>query len=256
MNPDHYINRETSWLEFNARVLALAERSSLPLLERVKFLAIWASNLDEFFQVRVAGLKEQVAQRVSSSPPDGLTPSQQLVEIRSMVEAQYAAVSKCFLTDIAPALAAAGVVFSDYATLDDEDRAYLDEQFRERVYPVVTPLAVDPAHPFPFISNLSLSLAVSVREPGEPEPRFARIKVPYILQRWLQVPNTLRYVPLEEVIAHYVKTPAAAVGHTELAHGEPGHSERQPIRLSQQEMTDLTAFLKTLSGPIVERAQQ
>src|SRR5688572_13158373 len=177
MNSDHYLNRELSWLDFNQRVLALAQDPQLPLLARVRFLSIWASNQDEFFQVRVAGLKEQAAQGVRVAPPDGLTPVQQLEAIRQVALAQYAEVSKTFLTDLAPALSEAGIVFSDYATLDDEDKAYLDEQFRERVFPVVTPLAVDPAHPFPYISNLSLNLAIFVRNPESGLTRFARIKV-------------------------------------------------------------------------------
>ena len=206
MNPDHFINRELSWLAFNERVLALARRGELPLLERVKFLAIWATNLDEFFQVRVAGLKEQVKQGVRATPPDGLTPSEQLDEIRRAVSHQQTEVSKVFLTDLAPALAEAGIVFSDYATLDEEDRAYLDDQFRERVYPVVTPLAVDPAHPFPYISNLSLNLAISVRNPETGVSRFARVKVPPILPRFVVLPDGERFVPLEQVIAAHLES--------------------------------------------------
>ena len=206
MNPDHYINRELSWLAFNDRVLALARRTELPLLERIKFLAIWATNLDEFFQVRVAGLKEQVAQNVRATPPDGLTPAEQLARIRDEVSQQQSEVSKVFLTDLAPALATAGIVFSDYETLDDEDRAYLDDQFRERVYPVVTPLAVDPAHPFPYISNLSLNLAIFVRNPETGVSRFARLKVPPILPRFVVLPDGERFVPLEQVIAAHLES--------------------------------------------------
>lgn len=205
MNPDHYLNRELSWLDFNHRVLALAQDPSLPLLARVRFVSIWASNQDEFFQVRVAGLKEQIAQGVRVNPPDGLTPSQQLEQIRATVLAQYADVSKTFLTDLAPALSEAGIVFSDYATLDADDRAYLDDQFRDRVYPVVTPLAVDPAHPFPYISNLSLNLAVFVRNPESGVTRFARIKVPPILPRFVVLPDGERFVPLEQVIATHLE---------------------------------------------------
>ncbi len=206
MTLEKYLNRELSWLDFNARVLALAQRPTLPLLARVKFLAIWASNLDEFFQVRVAGLKEQVAQNVRTTAPDGLTPSQQLEQIRLAVTEQYAEVSKCFLTDVAPALSEAGIVFSDYDTLDEEDRSYLDDQFRDRVYPVVTPLAVDPAHPFPYISNLSLNLAIFVRNPETGLTRFARIKVPPILPRFVVLPDGERFVPLEQVIASHLES--------------------------------------------------
>ena len=199
-NPDHFLNRELSWLGFNRRVLSLAGRPDFPLLEQVKFLAIWASNLDEFFQVRVAGLKEQVAHGVGLTPPDGITPSQQLAAIRSEVEVQYEAISKQFLSEVAPALANEGIVFSDYSTLDPDDKEYLDHQFRELVYPVLTPLAVDPSHPFPYISNLSLNMAVVVRNPETGLTRFARVKIPPILPRFVVLPDLERFVPLEQVI--------------------------------------------------------
>lgn len=243
MNAERYLNRELSWLDFNSRVLALAQRASLPLLARVKFLAIWASNLDEFFQVRVAGLKEQVAQRVTATPPDGLTPGQQLAAIREMVESQYGEVSKCFLTDIAPALAAGGVVFSDYATLDDDDRAYLDDQFRERVYPVVTPLAVDPAHPFPYISNLSLNLAIFVRNPETGVSRFARLKVPPILPRFVVLPDGERFVPLEQVIAFHLES--LFPGMEVLGHHAFRVTRNADIDVEEEEGGDLLLSIET-----------
>jgi polyphosphate kinase len=201
---DNYINRELSWLDFNRRVLSLIERPDFPLLERAKFLAIWSSNLDEFFQVRVAGLKEQQAHGLGAGTPDGLTPLQQLASIKSAVDEQYERVSKLFLAEVAPALAATGIVFSDYTTLDDDDKEFLDDQFRDLVFPVVTPLAVDPAHPFPYISNLSLNLGVFVRNPETGLSRFARVKVPPILPRFVVLPDGERFVPLEEVIAHHL----------------------------------------------------
>lgn len=204
--PDRYLNREMSWLEFNKRVLALANRPDFPLLEKAKYLSIWASNLDEFFQVRVAGLKEQVAHGVGSTPPDGMTPTQQLAAIRNEVTDQYELVSKQFLSEVAPALVGEGIVFGDYATLDHEDKLYLDEQFQELVFPVVTPLAVDPAHPFPYISNLSLNLAVFVRNPETGLTKFARVKVPPILPRFVVLPDGERFVPLEQVIAAHLDT--------------------------------------------------
>ncbi len=203
-DPEHYLNRELSWLEFNRRVMHLASRPDYPLLDQVKFLAIWASNLDEFFQVRVAGLKEQVAHGVGYTPADGMTPSQQLAAIRSEVEHQCEAISKLFLSEVAPALANEGIVFSDYSTLDPEDREYLDHQFRDLVYPVLTPLAVDPSHPFPYISNLSLNMAVFVRNPETGLTRFARVKVPPILPRFVVLPDLERFVPLEQVIAAHL----------------------------------------------------
>ncbi|HUO46899.1 MAG TPA: polyphosphate kinase 1, partial [Acidimicrobiia bacterium] len=199
-----YFNREISWLEFNSRVLAVAEDSELPLLERVRFLAIWSSNLDEFFQVRLAGLLEQVARGIRTQTPDGHVPQETLGEARELASAQYERASKVFITDIAPKLATAGVGFSDYRDLDEDDREYLDIQFRERVYPVVTPLAVDPSHPFPYISNLSLNLAVVVRNPETKVTRFARVKVPPILPRFVVLPDGERFVPLEQVIAHHL----------------------------------------------------
>ena len=204
ISPDTYVNRELSWLEFNNRVFALTGREDFPLLEKAKFLAIWSSNLDEFFQVRVAGLKEQVAHGLRSATPDGLTPGQQLAAIRDEVDIQYQEVSKRFLSEVAPALAKEGIVFSDYSTLDVEDRDFLDEQFRELVFPVVTPLAVDPAHPFPYISNLSRNLAIFVRNPETNLTRFARVKIPPILPRFVVLPDGERFVPLEEVIASHL----------------------------------------------------
>jgi polyphosphate kinase len=201
---DHYLNRELSWLDFNSRVLAIAENGSWPLLERVRFLAIWSSNQDEFFQVRVSGLIEQVARGIRTTSPDGRTPQETLAAARVLVESQYERATKVFLTDVAPRLAAAGIGFSDYSALGEEDRHYLDVQFRERVYPVVTPLAVDPSHPFPYISNLSLNLAVVVRHPELATTRFARVKVPPILPRFVLLPDGERFVPLEQVIAAHL----------------------------------------------------
>ncbi|HZD04986.1 MAG TPA: hypothetical protein VE173_08705, partial [Longimicrobiales bacterium] len=230
------------------RVLALAQRPSIPLLARVKFLAIWASNLDEFFQVRVAGLKEQVAQGVRATPPDGLTPAQQLSSIREVVAAQYSEVSKCFLTDLAPALATAGVVFSDYEVVDDDDRAYLDDQFRTRVYPVVTPLAVDPAHPFPYISNLSLNLAIFVRNPETGLSRFARVKVPPILPRFVVLPDGERFVPLEQVISAHLES--LFPGMEVLGHHVFRVTRNADIEIEEEEGGDL---LLTIESELTRR---
>jgi polyphosphate kinase len=206
LTPDTYLNRELSWLEFSRRVLALTARADFPVLEKAKFLAIWASNLDEFFQVRVAGLKEQLAHGLRAVTADGLTPSQQLAAIREEVISQYEEVSKRFMAEVAPALSAEGIVFSDYSTLDDEDRDFLDARFRELVFPVVTPLAVDPAHPFPYISNLSLNLAIVVRNPDSGVSRFARVKIPPILPRFVVLPDGERFVSLEQVIAAHIES--------------------------------------------------
>lgn len=199
-----YLNRELSWLEFSSRVLALAENSQVPLLERVRFLSIWSSNLDEFFQVRVSGLQSQIDRALTGSSPDGLTPYQAMERVRDVVHEQQERAVKVFITDLAPRLGVAGIGFSDYSGLDDEDRHHMDIQFRDRVFPVVTPLAVDPSHPFPYISNLSLNLAVVVRNPETDLTRFARVKVPPILPRFVVLPDGERFVPLEQVIAAHL----------------------------------------------------
>ncbi|HLT70393.1 MAG TPA: RNA degradosome polyphosphate kinase [Acidimicrobiales bacterium] len=202
--PEPYRNRELSWLEFNERVLALAEDEGVPLLERAKFLAIFGQNLDEFFQVRVAGLKDQVAAGVSTLSPDGRTPGRQLLEIRDRLDALLPRMEAAFLDGVAPALAEAGIRFSSWADLDQDDRKFLVETFEERIFPVLTPLAVDPGHPFPYISNLSLNLAVVVRDPEAGVRRFARVKVPSLLPRFVVMPDGERYVPLEQVIAAHL----------------------------------------------------
>ena len=204
MGTDRYRNRELSWLDFNSRVLALAEDTNLPLLERARFLSIWASNLDEFYMVRVAGLKELEAFGAHGNSPDGLGPTEQLDLIREETRRQYARAHRTFSGDVAPALANAGISLDDYESVEEEDREYLDAIFKERVFPVVTPLAVDPAHPFPYISNLSLNLAVLVRNPETELTRFARVKVPPILSRFVVLPDGERYVPLEQVIASHL----------------------------------------------------
>jgi polyphosphate kinase len=198
-----YINRELSWLDFNARVLFEAQDERNPLLERVRFLAIFASNLDEFFQVRVAGLKQQVASGHSPLTEDGLSAGQKLERVRSRVLQLQAAHSECWakihgeLTDEGIRV----VRVEDRPERQDElRRQYLDE-----VFPVLTPLAVDPSHPFPYISDLSLSLAVTVRDPASGERRFARIKVPPVLPRLWEVGNRT-YVLLEQLIAANLDT--------------------------------------------------
>jgi polyphosphate kinase len=201
-----FLNRELSWLDFNARVLALAENPSVPLLERAKFLAIFSQNLDEFFQVRVSGLQEQLAAGLRATSPDGLGPLAQLHGIRSRVEELVARHAAVFAKDIAPALEEHGIHFCDWDGLAEDDRRYLHAVFEEHVFPVLTPLAVDPAHPFPYISNLSLNLAVVVRDPVTTSERFARVKVPPLLPRFVALPDDRAFVPLEQVIAAHLDT--------------------------------------------------
>jgi polyphosphate kinase len=197
-----FLNRELSWLEFNRRVLHEAEDARNPLLERLKFVAIFDNNLDEFFMKRVGGLKQQLASQILELPPDGLTPRQQIATIDAVVRPLIAQHRRAFNREILPALRQHGLEILPWSELRPSERRHFTEFFERQLFPALTPLALDPAHPFPFISNLSLSLAVSVKVPGESTHRFARVKVPHILPRWLQVPLTQRHVPLEEVIAH------------------------------------------------------
>jgi len=206
MDAAWYINRELSWLDFDGRVLALSDDEDVPLLERAKFLAIFSQNLDEFFQVRVAGLKDQVAAGVTTTTPDGRTPAQQLLEVREQVERLNGEALAIFTDKIVPALRGVGIVFSAWDELDDDDRKYLDEVFEERIYPVLTPLAVDPGHPFPYISDLSLNLAVVVRDPVTHARRFARVKVPLLLPRFVVMADGERFVALEQVIAAHLQS--------------------------------------------------
>ena len=204
-HPSLYLNRELSWLEFNRRVLHEGQDPRTPLLERVKFLGIYASNLDEFFQVRVAGLREQVAARYAEPSSAGMTPEDQLRAIAATVRDQQREYCTTLLDDVLPALAAKGVcLITRPEELSDEDVEYIGRYFTDNVFPVLTPLAVDPAHPFPYISNLSLSLAVILRGDGG-EERFARVKVPKILPRWVPLPGSHRWVPLELVIAQHLE---------------------------------------------------
>jgi polyphosphate kinase len=182
----------------------MAEDERVPLLERAKFLAIFGQNLDEFFQVRVAGLKDQVAAGVGTTSPDGRTAAQQLLDIRDRLEQLLPRMQAVFLDQVSPGLAEAGIRLSSWADLDEDDEKFLVETFEERIFPVLTPLAVDPGHPFPYISNLSLNLAVMVRDPVERVRRFARVKVPSLLPRFVVLPDGERYVPLEQVIAAHL----------------------------------------------------
>jgi polyphosphate kinase len=193
-----YINRELSWLDFNARVLHEAQDERNPLLERVRFLSIFASNLDEFFQVRVAGLKQQLAAGRSSPTPDGMSAAETLEAVRLRLLPLVAAHSRAF-ADIREELTEEGIRIVRYEERPERHHE-LRSRFLDEIFPVLTPLAVDPGHPFPYISDLSLSLAVTVRDPQNAEPRFARIKVPPILPRLMEV-GRRTYVLLEQIIA-------------------------------------------------------
>jgi polyphosphate kinase len=204
---DRFLNRELSWLDFNARVLELAEDDSLPLLERVKFLAIFAGNLDEFFMVRVAGLKRRLSMGLTVRSPDGLTIQEQLKLITSRTQDLVQRQSNVFLKDVAPRLEEHGVRIVHWEDLDDNAGRRLHEYFRDQVFPVLTPLAVDPAHPFPYISGLSLNLAVMVRDPETGVSHFARVKVPNNVPRFVPVGpigQTATFLPLEDLIAAHL----------------------------------------------------
>ena len=205
-HPSLYLNRELSWLEFNRRVLHEAEDARTPLLERLKFLGIFSSNLDEFFQVRIAGLRQQLAARVVERTADGLTPAEQLQASAAAVRDLVRRHDECLVGQVLPALERHGVrIHTHWADLEPRDRQALAQYFEEHVFPVLTPLAVDPAHPFPYISNLSLSLAVVLRS-DDGEERFARVKVPKILPRWVPLTTRHQVLPLEVLIGANLET--------------------------------------------------
>ena len=195
-----FLNRELSWLAFNARVLHEGEDERTPLLERLKFLAIFHSNLDEFFMVRVAGLRRQLAAGLTSGGADGMSPAEQLDRIDATVRPLIARARIALHDIVLPRLRDAGVRVVSDAELTPEERTRVDAFFSAQVYPVLTPLAVDPGHPFPYISNLTLSLAVELRDPVTGAERFARVKVPKSIPRWVPTGRPFSYLPLEELI--------------------------------------------------------
>ncbi len=211
--PQYYFNRELSWLEFNYRVLHEALDSRTPLLERLKFTAIFSSNLDEFLMIRVSTLKEQVEAGVAQLTPDGRTPQQQLEEIEQLLRPMVTKQHENFEQELRPQLAALGVKLLNYTDLDREQSLYCQRYFEKQVFPILTPLGVDPGHPFPHISNLSFNVAVVIKNPKTGEEHFARVKVPDILPRFVKFPPQLQTsteggrvvwsgVPLEQVVAH------------------------------------------------------
>ncbi len=200
---DRFNDRELSWLQFNTRVLELAEDDTIPLLERARFLAIFTSNLDEFFMVRVAGLKRRITAGVAVRSVNGLLPRETLENIWSAARDIQERHNTCLHEDVLPALAEHGIEIVRWANLEDAERAELHRLFRDRIFPVLTPLAVDPAHPFPYISGLSLNLAVVVANPHTGAEHFARVKVPPSLPRFVRARDD-RFVPLEDVIAAHL----------------------------------------------------
>ena len=195
-----FLNRELSWLDFNARVLHEATDSRNVLLERLKFLAIFATNLDEFYMVRVGGLRRRIAAGIIEPFADGLRPQEVLDRLDDRVRELTATALACLRDSLIPELAAAGIRLLSAEELSPAESATLDEYFESRVYPVLTPLAVDPGHPFPYLSNLSLSLAVALRDPVKGSEHFARVKVPKTLPRWVPVGRPNHFIPIERVI--------------------------------------------------------
>jgi polyphosphate kinase len=215
-NPSFYINRELSWIRFNRHVLDEARDKSHPLLERVKFLSIFANNIDEFFMIRVSGLQRQVSKGVLKSPPDGMTPSKQLDTIRQMMIPELEAQSETWYKEILPQLDAAGIHVHMYSSLSEEQKKFMHTFFVNEIFPVLTPLAFDSAHPFPFISNLSLNLAIIIRDPSKKE-YFARVKVPTnLFSRLVRIPDSERNGRVDDTEVHLVYLEEIIAAHLDM----------------------------------------
>ncbi|MEN9218321.1 MAG: hypothetical protein Q6J33_04845, partial [Gloeomargarita sp. DG_2_bins_126] len=257
-HPSHFLNREKSWLYFNDRVLHEALDPRTPLLEQVKFLAIFSTNLDEYFMVRIDALRDQVEANVTTPTPDGLTPQQQLDLISAHLAPVVTQQHDYFAQHLCPRLAAAGIVIADYPSLTPEQQAYLHNDFMRQVFPILTPLAVDPGHPFPYMSNLSLNLAVLLQDLKTGQQHFARVKVPTkaasnpggkALKRFVTLPEPLRPagvrwlgVPLEQVIGHNL---AALFPGMELVGWYPFRVTRDAdLEIREDEAGDLLAEIE------------
>ena len=205
--PDQLIDREISWLSFNERVLELAEDKEVPLLERLRYMAIFSNNLDEFFMVRVASVLGKIENQITSTNTAGYTPQQLLTAVSDKARALATRHANLFKNEILPGLQSHKIDLIHWNDLLEDERNYVSKLFRERIYPVLTPLAVDPSHPFPYISGLSLNLAVILKNPANNEESFARVKVPPILSRFIATSSTgsKRFIPLEDVIAIHLQ---------------------------------------------------
>jgi polyphosphate kinase len=243
---DRYLDRELSWLAFNQRVLELAEDEHVPLLERVNFLAIFASNLDEFFMVRVAGLKRRIATGLAVPTNVGRSPSEVLTAIGAVAHDLQARHARVFGDIIKPRLDEEGIHIETWADLGADDRAQIDEIFSNQIFPVLMPLAVDPAHPFPYISGLSLNLSVRVRNPKTSRIEFARLKVPPLLPRFVQLPDDgsgrLRFIPLEDLIANHL--PDLFPGMEILEHHEFRVTRNEDVEIEEDESENLIQALE------------
>ena len=238
------MNRELSALDYNARVLACAGEARRPPLERARFLAIFTRNLDEFFQIRVSGLREQLRAGVTGTLPDGMSPRDQIDAIRERAQELVATQMQLFEHDVKPLLHAGGVRITDWEDLKVAQRQELRRVFDERIFPVLTPLAVDPAHPFPYISDLSLNLAVVVRDPSSTTRRFARVKVPPLLPRFLKLSGGRRFVLIEQVIAAHLDR--LFPGMTIVEHNPFRVTRDADVEVEVDEADDLLVTLESL----------
>lgn len=238
---ERYLDREQSWLAFNERVLWMAEDPAVPLLDRVRFLGIFATNLDEFFMVRVAGLNRRLATGLSVQTTSGLSHREQLERLRVVAHDLAERHDRLFHDELLPALAGVGITISRWHELSDAEREQVHPLFRDRVRPILTPLAVDPAHPFPYISGLSLNLAVVVRDPDTLEERFARVKVPATLPRFVPVADH-RYVPLEDIIAAHL--PELFDGMTIVSTHSFRVTRNEDLEVDEEGVDDLLAALE------------
>ncbi len=249
---DRYLDRELSWLAFNQRVLELAEDPTLPLLERANFLAIFASNLDEFFMVRVAGLKRRIATGLAVPTNIGTPPQQVLADVAAKAHELHERHALAFRDQIKPALDAAGIHIETWADLGESDRERIDEIFSNQIFPVLMPLAVDPAHPFPYISGLSLNLSVRVRSPKSGKEEFARLKVPTNLPRFVLLPDDdsgkVRYIPLEDLISNHLGD--LFPGMEILAHHEFRVTRNEDVEVDEDESENL---IKSLEKQLLNR---
>ena len=235
-----FLNREISWLDFNDRVLQLSQDKSIPLLERVKFLAIFASNLDEFFMKRVGGLQRQRAGNLAERSLDGMTVQEQLAAVHKAIGPMLTSMYRVWFDDLHPALKKQGVIIKRYTDLSPKDRELADEFFRKQVFPILTPLAVDPGHPFPFISNLSRSMGVMLEAPSG-NRSFCRIKLPENLPRWVPVGPANSFVPLEGVIAGNLEL--LFPGMKVLEHHLFRVTRNADIELDEEDADDLLAMV-------------
>ncbi|GAA3733984.1 RNA degradosome polyphosphate kinase [Leifsonia bigeumensis] len=243
---DRFLDRELSWLAFNQRVLELAEDENLPLLERANFLAIFSNNLDEFFMVRVAGLKRRIMTGLAVPTNVGRAPLDVLSAISERAHELQARHAAVFRDLVKPALDDAGIHIETWADLDDEDRERIDEIFSTRIFPVLMPLAVDPAHPFPYISGLSLNLSVRVRSPKTGKEEFARLKVPTVLPRFVQLPDDerglLRFIPLEDLVSNHLEE--LFPGMEILEHHEFRVTRNEDVEVEEDESENLIQSLE------------